>query len=122
MTTASADAKAAMRLWHLERKDDTFWGVTREFWIVARTDQAARELASDTDEENSVTWLDRRHSHCSEEGKADPRRKTAAVVSRYQFPDIAARIARLENDKETLRAQLYQIVRTNSSTASFAQE
>jgi hypothetical protein len=103
-----------MRLWHLERKDDLGWGVTREFWIAAKTDQAARELASDTDEEDRVTWLDRRRSHCSEEGKADPRRKTAVVVSRYQFPDIVDKlvdIGALEEENRELRRQIAELVK-----------
>lgn len=119
MTVASADARAAMRLWHLERKDDTFWGATREFWIAAKTDQEARELAHDTDEEDGcATWLDRRRSRCSEEGKADPRRKVG-IISRYQFPDIADRLAQLDGlaeENTELRVQIGLLARADSST------
>lgn len=109
----AAESRAAYRVWHLIRKDGAVWGTTREFIVIAKTGQEARELACDhVVDEDRITWIDRRCSHLVELSKADPRYKEAVVVSKHFIPDSDPdKIEQLEKENATLRDQIDKLVR-----------
>lgn len=83
--TDMSEPRGTFKIWRLHRIDGETAGVTTEFLITAKTEQAARELACDTVKpEDSCVWLDRRKSRITELGRAaDKFRATEIITSFY---------------------------------------
>jgi hypothetical protein len=78
------EPRGAFKIWLLHRIDGETAGVTTEFLITAKTEQAARELACDTVKpEDSCVWLDRRKSRITELGRADQRYRSTEVITSF---------------------------------------
>jgi hypothetical protein len=80
----NTEPRGAFKIWLLHRIDGETVGVTTEFLITAKTEQAARELACDTVKpEDSCVWLDRRKSRITELGRADQRYRSTEVITSF---------------------------------------
>lgn len=104
----AAESRAAYRVWQLIRNDGRVWSVVREFIVIAKTGQEARELACDhVPDDDRITWIDRRCSHLAELSKADPKYKEPEIISKYYIPDGGFdKVKQLEKENAELRSQL----------------
>lgn len=82
------EPRGTWKVWRIARIDGRKCaGLVVEFIISAKTEQAVRELASDSvSDEDRATWLDRRTSLIYDLGKADDKYRETMIITHFTLP------------------------------------